>query len=149
MVSTTDSKAQIISMLDSFNLAAANADYNNYFKHFTEDAVFIGTDATERWNKKSFMAWAQPFFNKGKAWNFTAIDRNIYFDKTGNMAWFDELLKTQMKICRGSGVVIKEADEWKIEQYVLSATIPNNLIDSITKLKTPVDDSIINAIIKK
>jgi hypothetical protein len=53
---------------------------------------------------------------------FTALERHIYFfDKTGKTAWFDELLNTQMKICRGSGVLVKKiGQEWKIKQYVLS-----------------------------
>jgi hypothetical protein len=45
---------------------------------------------------------------------------------TGKTAWFDELLNTQMKICRGSGVLVKIGQEWKIKQYVLSMTIPND-----------------------
>jgi hypothetical protein len=30
-----------------------------------------------------------------KAWSFTALERHIYFDKTGKTAWFDELLNTK------------------------------------------------------
>jgi hypothetical protein len=40
------------------------------------------------------------------------------------MAWFDEL-STQMKICRGSGVLVKIGNDWKIKHYVLSMTVPN------------------------
>ena len=140
---TADEEKQIISMLDTFNKDAAKADFNNYFKHYTEDAVFTGTDATERWNKKDFMAWAKPIFDKGKAWDFTALERHIYFDPTGNIAWFDELLNTQMKICRGSGVLQKQGNEWKIQQYILSTTIPNDQLDSIIKIKAPVEDALI------
>ena len=140
---TANDKQQIINMLDSFNNAAAKADYNNYFKYYTEDAIFAGTDATERWDKKAFMAWAKPFFEKGKAWNFTALERHIYFDHTGNTAWFDELLNTQMKICRGSGVVVKSDGAWKIQQYILSTTIPNNDLDTVIKIKGPIEDSLI------
>jgi hypothetical protein len=32
------------------------------------------------------------------------------------------LLNTQMKICRGSGVLVKIDGEWKIKHYVLSMT---------------------------
>lgn len=135
---------QIGSMLDSFNVAAARADFDAYFNYYTEDAIFIGTDATENWNKKAFMVWAKPYFDKKKAWNFTSIQRNIYFGKYGDIAWFDELLSTQMKICRGSGVVVKQNNEWKVQQYVLSMTIPNSLSDSIVKMKAPVEDSLIN-----
>ena len=138
-----DEEKKIISMLDSFNIAAAKADFNNYFKHYTDDAIFTGTDATERWNKKDFMAWAKPIFDKGKAWDFTALERHIYFDETGNTAWFDELLNTQMKICRGSGVLVKQENEWKIRQYILSTTVPNDQLDSVIKMKAPVEDMLI------
>lgn len=140
---TTSDKIEIIGVLDSFNTAAANADYENYFKYLTDDAVFIGTDAGEYWNKKDFMIWAKPYFNKGKAWNFKSMERHIYFDQTGTTAWFDELLNTQMKICRGSGVLTKENNQWKIHQYVLSMTIPNAQINEAIKLKSNMEDSII------
>ena len=145
---TITSRKQIGNMLDSFNTAAAKADYNKYFSYYTDDAVFTGTDATERWDKKAFMIWAKPFFDKGRAWNFTALRRHIYFDQTGNVAWFDELLNTQMKICRGSGVVVKQGNDWKVAQYILSATIPNPQMDSVTKMKTVVEDAIINSLKK-
>lgn len=135
--------AQINTMLDDFNRAAAKADFNAYFNFYTETAIFTGTDATERWDKKSFMVWAKPFFDRGRAWNFTALERHIYFDKSGKTAWFDELLNTQMKICRGSGVLVKQDDGWKLEQYILSTTIPNELMDSIIKLKSALEDPLI------
>ncbi len=146
---TAADRKKIAAMLDSFNRAAARADYNTYFNYFAADAVFIGTDATELWDKKSFMTWAKPFFDRGKAWNFTSIERHIYFAEGGNTAWFDELLSTQMKICRGSGVVTRDGKEWKVAQYVLSMTIPNSLSDSITKMKAPAEDTIIRKLASK
>ncbi|MDO9511078.1 MAG: nuclear transport factor 2 family protein [Bacteroidales bacterium] len=136
-------KTQIIHLLDSFNIAAANADFNSYFNYFAEDAVFIGTDAAEYWTKPDFMLWAKPHFDCGKTWDFKAIERHIYFSPDGNIAWFDELLNTQMKICRGSGVLIKHKKNWKIKQYVLSMTIPNSQTSTIVKLKAPIEDEII------
>ncbi len=136
-------KLQINSMLDSFNRAAAKADFNAYFNFYTDDAIFTGTDATERWDKKQFMVWAKPIFNGGSAWDFTALERHIYFDKTGSLAWFDELLNTQMKLCRGSGVLVKLGNDWKVQQYILSTTIPNVELDSIIKIKSHIEDSII------
>jgi hypothetical protein len=143
-IDTQSNKKQIAAMLDSFNVAAARADYDGYFNYFTEDAVFIGTDATENWDKKAFMVWAKRFFDKKTTWNFTSIQRHIYFGKNADIAWFDELLSTQMKICRGSGVVVKQGNDWKVQQYVLSMTIPNDLSDGIVKQKAPLEDSIIN-----
>jgi hypothetical protein len=95
------------------------------------------------------MPWAKPFFDKKKAWNFTSIKRNIYFGKYAGIAWFEELLNTQMKICRGSGVVVRQGDEWKVQQYVLSNTIPNAKLDSVISLKTREEDSLINKLTVK
>ena len=67
----------------------------------------------------------------------------------GNMAWFDELLNTQMKICRGSGVVVKLNNDWKLKQYVLSTTVPNSLVDTVTMMKTAEEDSLMRVIMKK
>ncbi|RYY54649.1 MAG: hypothetical protein EOO09_13530 [Chitinophagaceae bacterium] len=135
--------------LDSFNRAAARADFNAYFNYYADEAVFTGTDATERWDKKAFMAWAKPIFDRGRAWDFTSIDRHVFFDETGKLAWFDELLNTQMKICRGSGVMVKQGNDWKLKQYILSTTVPNDLLDSVIVLKAPAEDSIIRSYGKK
>jgi hypothetical protein len=48
-----------------------------------------------------------------------------------------------MTICRGSGIVVKQGNEWKVQQYILSATVPNVLIDSVTKMKAPIEDILI------
>jgi len=138
---------QISAVLDSFNTAAANAEFERYYSYFADDAVFIGTDATENWDKKSYMTWAKPHFDKRKTWNFKSLKRHIYFDKSGKTAWFDELLDTQMKICRGSGVLTREGKDWKIQQYVLSMTIPNSQVDTVVKIKTGVESEIIKKLV--
>lgn len=136
-------KSEISTMLDAFNVAAAKADYDTYFNYFADESTFIGTDATEIWDKKAFMVWAKPYFDKKKTWNFTALKRNIYFSKDGKIAWFDELLDTQMKICRGSGVVEKINGSWKVKQYVLSVTVPNDVVDKVVAEKTALEDVLI------
>ncbi len=141
-------KAAIHSLLDSFNIAAAKADFNRYFGYYATDAIFTGTDATERWTKDSFMKWAKPFFDRGKAWDFTTVKREVYLDKSGEMAWFDELLSTQMKLCRGSGVLGKEGNTWKIKQYILSTTVPNSILDSVIVWKGKEEDSVLQTMRK-
>jgi ketosteroid isomerase-like protein len=145
----TVSKANINSTLDDWHKAAAAASYDDYFNLMSDDAVFIGTDATENWNKKAFQAYSKPHFDKGKAWNFTTLERHIYFDETGKTAWFDELLNTQMKICRGSGVLVKIGTEWKIKQYVLSMTIPNENSNEVIKVKSNLEDAMIRTLTSK
>ena len=57
-----------------------------------DDAIFIGTDATENWNKKDFMSFSKPYFDNGKAWNFTSLERNIYFSMVTSFATFEMIL---------------------------------------------------------
>jgi ketosteroid isomerase-like protein len=129
--------------IDTWHKAASEANFKSYFELMTEDAVFIGTDANEYWNKQEFQNYAKPHFDKGKAWSFTALERHVYFDASGNTAWFDELLNTQMKICRGSGVLVKVGKKWKIKHYVLSMTIPNDSSKAVIAIKAPIEEVLI------
>jgi hypothetical protein len=148
-IDISGSKKQIASMLDSFNLAATKADFETYFKYFADGATFNGTDATEYWDKEHFMIWAKPYFDKKTTWDFKSMERHIYFAKCRDIAWFDELLNTQMKICRGSGIIVKQNNKWKIQQYVLSMTIPNSETQKIVEIKTAIEDSLINKLENK
>ena len=140
-VNNSDSKTEINLVLNNWHKAAAEANFNTYFNVLTDDAIYIGTDATENWNKQEFIKFAKPFFDRGRAWNFTSLERNIYFSSDMKTAWFDELLNTQMKICRGSGVLVDEGNgDWKIKQYVLSMTIPNDNTDEVVKIKSLLED---------
>lgn len=136
-------KKHVNTLLDNLNEYAAAADFKKYFDLYAEESTFIGTDASEIWNKKEFMDYAKPHFDKGKAWSFKSLKRNIYFSKDGKYAWFDEILDTQMKICRGSGVLEKIGDKWKIKQYVLSMTVPNDVSNEVIKIKSAIEDPII------
>ncbi len=138
------SKSEINYVLNNWHQAAAAANYKEYFSYLTDDVIFIGTDATENWNKTAFEKFAKPYFDKGKAWDFTPIERHIYFSEDQNTAWFDELLDTHMKICRGSGVLVKINNNWKIKHYVLSMTIPNDTTDEVVKIKAPIEDVILS-----
>ena len=134
-------ESEINLILNNWHKAAAEANFNMYFDAIADDAIFIGTDATENWNKSAFIQFAKPYFDKGEAWNFTALERNIYFSSDKKTAWFDELLNTHMKICRGSGVLVVDKNgNWKIKQYVLSMTIPNDNIDEVVKIKSLIED---------
>jgi hypothetical protein len=142
--STADIRAQVDTLLNNFHETAAQADFENYFNCFAEDGVFMGTDATENWNKSEFMVWSKPFFDRGKAWDFSVLERNVFVSNNGEVVWFDELLDTQMKICRGSGVAIQENGSWKIAQYVLSMTIPNSVSNKVIPIKAAEEDNLIS-----
>lgn len=119
-------------VLDDWHLAAAQADGSRYFGHLAEDAVFLGTDGTERWSKPAFEAFAQPFFAKGRAWRFRATRRTVQLLAKGQVAVIEEDLDTpNLGPARGSGVLEKRKGTWKIVQYNLSVPIPNALMADI------------------
>jgi len=122
----------VAAVLDDWHLAAAQADEGRYFAHLAEGAVFLGTDATERWPKAAFQAWAHPIFQRGKAWSFRATRRAITVAPDGRSAWFDEDLETaNLGPARGSGVLTMDRGRWLIRQYNLSIPIPNALMKSV------------------
>jgi hypothetical protein len=140
---------QVNQFLDAWHQAASNADYNRYFDAFTPDGVFVGTDATEHWTKSEFQVFAKPYFDKGKAWDFKSVERHVYFSKDKKTVWFDELLSTWMKGCRGSGVLVKMDGTWKIKHYVLSTTIPNEHIDAVIKIKEKTESILLQSLMSK
>ncbi|MGX1023443.1 nuclear transport factor 2 family protein [Psychroflexus sp. MBR-150] len=141
-------KLKVDYKISKWHQAAAEADLKTYQNLMTEDAVFIGTDATEYWQGQAFIDFAKPYFDRGKAWTFHKLERHIYIGKSKQTAWFDELLDTQMGICRGSGVLVQVDGEWKIKHYVLSITIPNDNVDEVKALKDEFDEKLID-ILKK
>lgn len=134
-------KETLNTFLDDWHLAASQANYANYFDKMAENSVFIGTDASEIWSKKQFENYSKPHFDNRKAWDFKALERNIYLNETGNFAWFDENLQTNRGTFRGSGVLEKTENNWKLKHYVLSVPIPNDDMNEVVKI-TRKNDSI-------
>ena len=137
----SSTKELIHTFLDNWHKAASEANYENYFGKMDSISIFIGTDATENWTKSDFEAYSKPHFDKGKAWNFKVLERNLYLNKTENFAWFDENLDTKRGTFRGSGVLEKIGNDWKIKHYVLSVPIPNEDMSEVIKI-TNKNDSI-------
>ncbi|WP_298766694.1 nuclear transport factor 2 family protein [uncultured Polaribacter sp.] len=128
-------KADVNTFMINWHKAASEANYKNYFKALDSSSIYIGTAAEETWTKKDFAKFSKPYFDKGKAWNFKTLDRNIFIANSGEFVWFNERLRTWMGTCRGSGVLEKINNNWVIKQYVLSVLIPNNDIQKVIKAK--------------
>ena len=126
--------------LDDFHDAASKADGPRYFAHFAPDAVFIGTDATERWTVAEFRAYAAPHFAKGQGWTYTPVERHVQLAADGRTAWFYErLTNAKYGETRGSGVMVIHEGRWRIAQYVLSFAIPNARAGAVIEaIKGPV-----------
>ena len=130
---TNVSVKELDAIIDKWHLAASNANYDGYFGRMADDAIYIGTDASERWTKKEFSTFAKPYFDKGKAWDFKAIKRN-WRTEALNIIWFDETLETWMGTCRSTGILMKYNNEWLIQHYQLSVTVPNEKIKPFINL---------------
>jgi hypothetical protein len=129
-----DSIREINTFIDQWHLAAAQANARVFFESLAENAIYIGTDATEHWTKTQFISFAKPYFDKGRAWDFKPYDRDLHLSEDGRYVWFSELLTTWMGICRGSGILRKTDNGWQIEQYHLSVTVPNQIIKDFISL---------------
>ena len=127
-------KGEAIAVLDDLHLAASEADEERYFDHYTEGAVFLGTDASERWSVEQFRAYAQPHFSAGKGWTYKATERHLRFSPDGRTAWFDERLHNEKYgEVRGSGVLLYDG-RWRVAQYNLSFPIPNGIALDVIKM---------------
>ncbi len=129
-----NSQQTISQVLDSFHQAAAKADAKQYLGLLSNDAIFLGTDGSERWNKKQFTDFVLPYFTQGKGWLYVVKERNISLIEKGTVAFFDEILENKnYGHCRGSGVLIKTKQGWKISQYSLSLLVPNDVAKKVVE----------------
>jgi len=129
------STAAIDSTLNILHRSASQADGKTYFDLFTSDAIYIGTDAGERWTIAQSRDFAMPYFSKGRGWTYTPRERHIVVANVPCecIAWFDELLDSESYgTSRGTGVLVKRDGKWKIAQYALTFPIPNDLAKGMT-----------------
>jgi len=126
--------AEVGRALDSFHDAAAVADGDRYFTLFPEDAVFLGTDATERWTGREFRAFAARYFDRDSAWTYVPLERHVVVEAGGRLAWFDEVLDNAgYGECRGTGVLALRDGRWVLRQYNLTVPVPNDLMAGVAK----------------
>jgi len=119
--------------LNEWHGLAAVGD-SSYFDSFGKGSFYLGTDPKEVWSLQEFIDFALPHFRRGSAWNFKNKSRNVHLGDYGHYAWFDETLDTWMGLCRGTGVLEKQSDGWKIKHYSLTVLVPNKKINDYVKL---------------
>ena len=74
-------------LLDGLHQDAHEGNFQTYFERYTSDAVFLGTDKTERWSIEEFKAYAEPAFADGRGWTYEVVERN--WEGDGQTLWFD------------------------------------------------------------
>lgn len=133
--SAQDDARQIHELLDDFHAAAADADGERYLGHFSEDAVFMGTDDWERWPMEEFRTYVAKRFEGGTGWTYVPQDRHLSFAASGDTVWFDELAVSQRwGRFRGTGVVVRTDAGWKVAHYSLTALVPNERFAEVSRV---------------
>ncbi len=124
LMKADDQRSMVDALLDGLHQDAHEANFETYFARYSSDAVFLGTDKTERWTIKEFKDYAKPAFADGHGWTYSVVERN--WEGEGSTRWFDEILfNEKLGHCRGTGVVEKKNGEWKIAHYALTMLVPN------------------------
>ena len=123
-------RAAIDALIDGLHQDAHEGNFQTYFDRYTPDAVFLGTDKSERWTIEEFKVYAKPAFEDSHGWTYSVKERN--WEGEGNTRWFDEvLLNEKLGHCRGTGVVEFIDGEWKIAHYALTMLVPNDIAAEI------------------
>jgi ketosteroid isomerase-like protein len=129
--------AAVSAVLDSYHHNASVPDEDAYFALFAPDAVFLGTDAGERWPLAEFRTYAHARFERGDGWTYRLRTgtRHVTISPGGDVAWFDELLDNEnYGLTRGSGVLRSIDGQWKIAQYHLTIPVPNELARDVVAM---------------
>ncbi|NMH65480.1 nuclear transport factor 2 family protein [Shewanella sp. SHSM-M6] len=114
-------------VLDALHLSAKTADWDRYFSLYSQDALFLGTDADERWGMAELEQYARPT----KGWRYDVMERHLL--RHAEVIVFDERLSSlAYGACRSSGTLIHTLAGWKLLQYHLSFPIPNEMAKEIT-----------------
>jgi len=128
--------------LDRLHEMASRADFDGYFGLYDDAAIFLGTDASERWTIDEFKDYARPVFARGRGWTYGPVTRNVYVSDDGNTAWFDETLENEsLGETRGTGVLVRKDGDWRIVQYNLTLPVPNQLAREIVARIQSLEDS--------
>ena len=121
-----DDRSDVNMLLDGLHKDAHKGNFEAYFDRYSSDAVFLGTDKTERWTIEEFKTYAKPAFADGHGWTYAVIERN--WEGDGDIRWFDEILfNEKLGHCRGTGIVHLTGGEWKIAHYALTMLVPNSI----------------------
>ncbi|MDF1810126.1 MAG: nuclear transport factor 2 family protein [Phycisphaerales bacterium] len=124
-------------VLEQWHFAASQGLFDMYFGLMTPDAIFMGTDESERWNIDQFKGYAREPFADGDGWTYTPRKdgRFVVLSDDKQTAWVDELLDNEKYgVLRGTSVLVKVGDDWKIAHYSLTFLVPNDKAKGVVEL---------------
>ncbi len=135
-VDTAAVKTAIAAFMDEFNAAFKGDDASKVTGLLTEDALTLGTDPSEFWDKKQISdAWTQAMADTTMVFDYTVNKREIRLAADGNSAVVVEqfimpMLSQKIPI-RNVYHIVKVGDKWMID-FMSFSFIPQN--EDIVKL---------------
>jgi hypothetical protein len=111
--------------LNALHEAGADANSAAFESLLTQDVVFLGVGGAARLEGPSARDFFREHLMQGNAWAYRSIERQTRLSPDGTVAWFDETLQhDQMGRGRGTGVLIRSSEGWKLAQYNLIVPLP-------------------------
>ena len=124
-----ESKQQAEHILNQLHQDASQGNWDSYFSLYDQQAIFLGTDANERWDMQQFEGYARPT----DGWHYEVTSRELL--RFNNTIVFDELLESaSYGLCRGTGALQLTDNGWKIIQYHLSIAVPNENAKAVAEI---------------
>lgn len=123
-----DDEDAILAILDRHHEATAVRNVEALKQVFATEGYFIGTDDTDKWTRAQLL---EALGETESGWDMTDCQERYVFSVPGYhlVATFFEVVRHKdYGFLRGSGTVIKEAGSWKISSYVLSFSVPNEVV---------------------
>jgi len=126
----------IAKLVDGLHESASKADLKAYLGAFTENGVFMGTDDWERWTRPTTLdEYVSERFKGGTGWTYKSVERHIKLNEAKDIGWFDEIIVSEKwGRFRGTGVVVKQQEEWKIAHYSMSVLVANEAFFDIAEI---------------
>lgn len=122
-----------VDALVAFHRAGREADIDAYIGWLAEDAIVLGTDASERNPPAALHDMLEPWFSAGKGLDTDPVVVHVSESADGRFAWFDgRFHKPSLCELRGSGLLRHGPDGWKIVHYNVAFALPNDLIDFLS-----------------
>jgi|GEM_PF-866863 len=125
--------------LDALHKAGADANKTAFTALLAQDVVFLGMDGANRLEGPAVRDFVSENFASGNGWTYRSSQRETRLSADGTVAWFDESLEhDQLGRGRGTGVLVRNSEGWKVAQYNLTVPLLNGTAPTSGALGTPV-----------
>jgi hypothetical protein len=125
--------------LDALHKAGADADPAVFEALLAQDVVFLGVAGAARLEGQSAREFFSEHLMQGNAWAYRSSERETRLSPDGSVAWFDETLQhDQLGRGRGTGVLVRSSEGWKLAQYNLIVPLPGGAGSTSGTSGTPV-----------